>query len=159
MHTAATMVPPRRDTPAFSDLGCAAALQAADESQSHLNQFIVHSALDLVDRMAYTTNATNLRTVDRVYEQTVSCFLTPGNIKFMLLHEGRTEDSVRSFFLETHELYVKVRRAALRRVLATPSLATLRHLAQFLLNPFYEYNTPLVSSAFDKRVRLLARRL
>mmetsp|Transcript_36558 Transcript_36558/g.97713 ORF Transcript_36558/g.97713 Transcript_36558/m.97713 type:complete len:130 (-) Transcript_36558:700-1089(-) len=110
--------------------------QAADESQSHLNQFIVHSALDLVDRMAYTTNATNLRTVDRVYEQTVSCFLTPGNIKFMLLHEGRTEDSVRSFFLETHELYVK-----------------------FLLNPFYEYNTPLVSSAFDKRVRLLARRL
>ena len=66
----------------------------------------------------------------------MSAYLTPGNLKFLLLHEGRNEDAIRTFFVEAHELYVK-----------------------FLMNPFYEYDTPLVSAAFDVRVRALSRRL
>lgn len=38
----------------------------------------------------------------------VSTFLTAGNIKFMLLHGGRSEDSIRNFFMDVYELYVKV---------------------------------------------------
>ena len=78
----------------------------------------------------------NLHAVDRVYDQTVSAFLSAGNIKFMLLHEGRNEDNIRTFFNEVHAMYV-----------------------QFLMNPFYEYQTPIVSQQFDKRVRAFARRL
>jgi trafficking protein particle complex subunit 2 len=35
--------------------------------------------------------------------------MTAGNIKFMLLHSGRNEDSIKNFFQEVYELYVKVR--------------------------------------------------
>lgn len=112
---------------------------AASQGQSrdsHLNQFILHSSLDLVEKAAWTTNAMNLRTVDRFNDLVVSAFLTSGNVKFLLLHEGRNEDNIRSFFLDVHELFVKV-----------------------LLSPFYERDSPILSPHFDKRVRALAKRL
>jgi hypothetical protein len=43
-----------------------------------------------------------------VNHQQVSTFLTAGSIKFMLLHSGKSEDSIRNFFTEVYELYVKV---------------------------------------------------
>lgn len=46
----------------------------------------------------------------QVNNQQVSCFLTAGNIKFMLLHAGRSEEAIRNFFQDVYELYVKVRR-------------------------------------------------
>jgi trafficking protein particle complex subunit 2 len=46
----------------------------------------------------------------QVNHQQVSCFLTAGNIKFMLLHGGKNEDSIKNFFQEVYELYVKVRK-------------------------------------------------
>ena len=79
----------------------------SDDAQ-HLNQFIAHAALDLVELAAWTTNATALRCVDKFQEKCVSAFLTPGNVKFLLLHDGRNEDSIRVFFNEVHELYIKV---------------------------------------------------
>ena len=42
-------------------------------------------------------------------QQQVSTFLTAGHIKFMLLHGGKSEDSIKNFFNEVYELYVKVR--------------------------------------------------
>lgn len=44
----------------------------------------------------------------QVNHQQVSTFLTAGGIKFMLLHGGRSEDSIRNFFQDVYELYVKV---------------------------------------------------
>ncbi|CAM9679862.1 unnamed protein product [Ascophyllum nodosum] len=105
-----------------------------DES-AHLNQFIVHSALDMVDRKQWSTPATYLRLVDKFNEQNVSAFLTAGGAKLMLLHDGRADDAIRSFFAEVHELYVKL-----------------------LMNPFYAYDSPIVSPAFDQRVKALARK-
>eukprot|EP00752_Nemacystus_decipiens_P003490 g3223.t1 len=106
-----------------------------DES-AHLNQFIVHSALDMVERKQWSTPATYLRLVDKFNEQNVSAFLTAGGAKFMLLHDGRTDDAIRTFFAEVHELYVKL-----------------------LMNPFYAYDSPVISPAFDQRVKALARKL
>ena len=51
-----------------------------------------------------------LRLVDKFNEQNVSAFLTAGGAKLMLLHDGRADDAIRSFFAEVHELYVKARR-------------------------------------------------
>jgi hypothetical protein len=74
------------------------------------NYFVLHSALDLVERAAWTTSSMYLKVVDKVNHQQVSTFLTAGNIKLMLLHGGRNEDSIRNFFQDVYELYVKVRR-------------------------------------------------
>ena len=78
------------------------------DDEQHLNQFIAHSALDLVELAAWNTNTTALRCVDSFQKKSVSAFLTPGNVKFLLLHDGRNEDSIRVFFNEVHELYIKV---------------------------------------------------
>ena len=72
----------------------------------------------------------------KVNQQYVSTFLTAGNIKFLLLHSGKSEDTIKIFFQEVHELYV-----------------------QLSMNPFYRYDTPITSKEFDKRVRNVARRL
>eukprot|EP00903_Cladosiphon_okamuranus_P006005 g5925.t1 len=109
---------------------------SAGEESAHLNQFIVHSALDMVDRKQWSTPATYLRLVDKFNEQNVSAFLTAGGAKLMLLHDGRTDDAIRTFFAEVHELYVKL-----------------------LMNPFYAYDSPVISPAFDQRVKALARKL
>ncbi|CAN0555914.1 unnamed protein product, partial [Ectocarpus sp. 12 AP-2014] len=77
-----------------------------------------------------------LRLVDKFNEQNVSAFLTAGGAKLMLLHDGRTDDAIRTFFAEVHELYVKL-----------------------LMNPFYAYDSPVISPAFDQRVKALARKL
>jgi len=70
-----------------------------------------------------------------VNHQQVSTFLTAGNIKFMLLHSGKSEDSIKNFFTDVYELYVKLS-----------------------MNPFYKYDTPITTKSFDSRVRSIARR-
>ena len=109
---------------------------AKSDDVQHLNQFVAHSALDLIDYAAFTTVSTSLKCVDRFQDKFVSAFLTPGGCKFMLIHEGRSEDSIKLFFDGVHELYVKL-----------------------LLNPFTEHDTPITSASFDKRVRALAKRI
>jgi Sedlin, N-terminal conserved region len=47
--------------------------------------------------------------IAKVNNQQVSTFLTAGNIKFMLLHSGHNEDSIKYFFQDVYEVYVKVR--------------------------------------------------
>mmetsp|Transcript_29106 Transcript_29106/g.53260 ORF Transcript_29106/g.53260 Transcript_29106/m.53260 type:complete len:142 (-) Transcript_29106:327-752(-) len=108
---------------------------AAADSVSRQNYFVLHSALDLVEKAAWTTSNMYLKVVDKVNNQQVSTFLTAGNIKFMLLHAGRSEDAIRNFFIEVYELYVKLS-----------------------MNPFYKFDSPITSESFDTRVRALARR-
>lgn len=57
------------------------------------------------------------------------------DVKFMLLHDQKSEDSIKSFFTEVYELYIKI-----------------------LMNPFYEKNAPIANPSFDNRVKLVARR-
>mmetsp|Transcript_52623 Transcript_52623/g.119942 ORF Transcript_52623/g.119942 Transcript_52623/m.119942 type:complete len:129 (-) Transcript_52623:247-633(-) len=106
-----------------------------DDAQ-HLNQFVAHSALDLVDYLTWTTTATSLKCVDRFQDKLVSAFLSPGNTKFLLLHEGRNEENIKNFFVDVHELYLKA-----------------------MLSPFVEQDSPIKSLAFDKKVRLLIKRV
>ena len=46
--------------------------------------------------------------ITKVNNQTVSAFVTAANIKFMLLHTGKSDDNIRNFFAEVYDLYVKV---------------------------------------------------
>ncbi|KAJ1736126.1 TRAPP subunit [Coemansia biformis] len=101
----------------------------------HLHQFIVHAALDLVDDAQFMTNACYLKTVDKHGDWSVSAYVAPSAVRLMLLHESRSEDAIRAFFADCHELYVKT-----------------------LLNPFYEPGSPILSQAFDAKVAALAKR-
>jgi len=76
-----------------------------------------------------------LKGVDSYYNLVVSAWVTAAHTKFLLLHEPRGEDGVRTFFNEVHELYLRV-----------------------ALNPFQAAGAPIKSPGFDQRVRALARK-
>ncbi|ORY97376.1 trafficking protein particle complex subunit 2-like protein [Syncephalastrum racemosum] len=105
------------------------------EDHKHLNQFITHAALDVVEEVQWTTQAMYLKSIDRFNEYYVSSFVTGNNVKFMLLHDHKSEDSIKNFFNDVYEVYVKV-----------------------LMNPFYEKNSPITNPQFDTRVKAIARR-
>lgn len=147
--------------------------------------FVLHSALDLVEQRTVTTSLSSftktkstgnavssttttssssslsfvptttnmyLKVVDQVNQQQVSAFVTAGNMKFLLLHHvpsssssssttsssmipTTNEESIRQFFQDVYELYVK-----------------------YSMNPFYAYDTPIVSVAWETRIRALGRK-
>lgn len=109
----------------------------------------------------------------------MSAFTTAGHVRFLLLHDGRSDDLVRSFFRDVHELYLRVRggprvgerhcRAGLaagwRREgrhgsassLPTPDSVPLLGAPQVALNPFHTPTSKITSPPFHQKVRQLAR--
>jgi hypothetical protein len=57
------------------------------------------------------------------------------DIKFLLLHESKSEDAIRNFFTDVYDLYTKT-----------------------LMNPFYSVNQTITSPIFDQRVRTVAKK-
>ncbi|XP_066318869.1 uncharacterized protein [Miscanthus floridulus] len=105
------------------------------EDLAHQHQFILHAALDVVQDLTWTTNAMFLRSVDRFSDFVVSVYVTAGHTRFLLLHDSRSNDGIKSFFQEVHELYMKI-----------------------FLNPLYLPGSRIASSHFDTKVRTLARK-
>lgn len=77
-----------------------------------------------------------LRVVDKFNYLSVSAYASQGGKIFLLLHPGKSEDAVRSFFVEAHELYVK-----------------------YLMNPFANADDPIVSPHFNAHMRNLAKKI
>ena len=95
-----------------------------------LYDFILHSSLDSVEQFQWTTQNMYLKTIDRFHDLQVTCLLTPSNSKFLLLHDGKSEDAIKAFFNEVYDLFVKV-----------------------VMNPFYETNSKITINSFEERVR------
>jgi len=122
----------RHDVPIYeAELGAG----GKKEDTGHLHQFVMHAALDVVEEAIWGTQSMYLKVVDRFNDLHVSAWVTAGHAKFLLLHDGGTEDGIKTFFQGVHELYLKV-----------------------ILNPFQEEKTPIASPHFDQRVRSLAKR-
>ncbi|KAF9046049.1 transport protein particle complex subunit [Hymenopellis radicata] len=101
----------------------------------HVIQMIANASLDAVEDVMRKENTMYLKAIDKFNEWTVSAFITPGNTKFILLHEGKNDDGIKSFFMDVWELYVKT-----------------------MLNPFHSAHTVVRSSVFDTRVRQSAKK-
>ncbi|XP_007033838.2 trafficking protein particle complex subunit 2 [Herrania umbratica] len=130
--TACFIIVSRNDIPIYeAEVGSA----AKREDAAQLHQFILHAALDIVQDLAWTTSAMFLKAIDRFNDLVVSVYVTAGHTRFMLLHDSRNDDGIKSFFQEVHELYVKI-----------------------LLNPLYLPGSRITSSHFDTKVRALARK-
>jgi trafficking protein particle complex subunit 2 len=74
--------------------------------------------------------------VDKFNYLSVSGYVTQGGKIFLLLHNAKSEDSVRAFFVETHELYVK-----------------------YLMNPFVAPDESITSPQFNAQVRNIAKKM
>jgi hypothetical protein len=61
--------------------------------------------------------------------------LTYTDIKFLLLHETKSEDAIRQFFTDVYDLYVKT-----------------------ALSPFYFVNDPITNPQFDLKVKAVAKK-
>ncbi|EIN10673.1 transport protein particle complex subunit [Punctularia strigosozonata HHB-11173 SS5] len=101
----------------------------------HVIQMIANASLDVIEEVVRKEPAMYLKSVDKFNEWTVSAFVTPGNMKFILLHEAKNDDGIKAFFTEVWELYVKT-----------------------MLNPFQTAHTVIRSPVFDARVRASAHK-
>lgn len=102
----------------------------------HVVQMIANASLDVVEDVMRREGAgMYLKGVDKFNEWTVSAFVTPGNVKLLLLHEGKNDDGIKSFFVDVWELYLKT-----------------------MLNPFHTAHTQIRSPVFDARVRVSAKK-
>eukprot|EP01023_Acetabularia_acetabulum_P041655 TRINITY_DN4071_c0_g1_i1.p3 TRINITY_DN4071_c0_g1~~TRINITY_DN4071_c0_g1_i1.p3 ORF type:complete len:142 (-),score=5.26 TRINITY_DN4071_c0_g1_i1:497-922(-) len=130
------MIVGREDHPLYeANLSYRLDASREDRSVVHLHQFVLYAALDPVDDIVWTTQNNYLRVVDRFNNLQVTCFTTAGHIRFLLLHEGKNEESMKTFFNEVYELYLRV-----------------------MLNPFHSSTKKITSKKFDEKIRQLALR-
>lgn len=135
------------------------------EEARHMNQFIVHSSLDIVDEVQWNGGAMYLKHVDRFHNNYVSCFITGASVKFMLLYNpdanagGKSsaanarqgaygqpsttynpsapavEEAIKNFYVEVYDVWVKT-----------------------TMNPFYKREGKVTSPIFRTRVATAARK-
>mmetsp|Transcript_8073 Transcript_8073/g.9228 ORF Transcript_8073/g.9228 Transcript_8073/m.9228 type:complete len:156 (+) Transcript_8073:887-1354(+) len=133
-------------SPASSSVTESGTTSASDSA--HLHQFVMHSALDVVEEKMWETTNMYLKTVDNFNDMNVYAWVTASGAKFLLLHEQKAEDgargriphkneeSIKLFFSEVNDLYSKT-----------------------VLNPFYSPDQPIRSQVFQERVHTLGRKL
>lgn len=101
----------------------------------YLYHFVLHAALDAMDDAEWATKDAFLGVIDRFNNLQVSGYITPGNrLRLMLLHDGRSEENVKTFFRGVHQLLVPL-----------------------VLNPFFLPKKRIHSVDFYSRVRRLSK--
>ena len=76
-----------------------------------------------------------MKVIDKYNDFMVSAYMTASGDRFLVLHDVKNDEPIRLFFLEAYEIYLKC-----------------------LLNPFYEKGQVIGMSAFDFKIRALAKK-
>jgi trafficking protein particle complex subunit 2 len=64
----------------------------------HLNQFILHASLDILDEQITTTQQNYLKIIDKFNEWFVSAYITVSGTRLLLLHDLQNVDGVREVY-------------------------------------------------------------
>ena len=104
---------------------------------NYIQELVAYASLDLVDNQEWNSGNTNmnLKKIDNFNDFQIHCFLTQGRMRFLIVHEGLNEDSIKNFFYGAYLIYIKA-----------------------LLNPFVDKNTKIISRNFDKAISELMDR-
>ena len=109
------------------------AMKYASDNEYVLNQFVILSALDYIEEKKKTSSKMYFKSIDVYGSHHLSAFITPGNIKFILMTQSKSFES-KSFFEAVYEDYIKI-----------------------TLNPFYELQTPIQNDHLTNHIKQLLR--
>ncbi|CAK60176.1 unnamed protein product (macronuclear) [Paramecium tetraurelia] len=101
-------------------------------SQQVLNaQFILHAALDVFDEKYKSSKELFLKEIDQKQDYRVYGYVTPSNIRFLVLTD-QDEERVKIFCQLAHEQLIKI-----------------------LMNPLYQLGTQITSPSFESVIQQL----
>ncbi|WVQ75838.1 hypothetical protein IAR50_005471 [Cryptococcus sp. DSM 104548] len=108
---------------------------AASPSSSSFPSWSTFTAPNGADNTSAADGARAWKRSWKGQEHCISRTWTDITMKFILLHDIKNDDGIRTFFVELWESYIKV-----------------------LMNPFHSVNTPITSPAFETRVKAIAKK-
>jgi len=138
------------------------------EQSRHLNQFIMHSSLDIAEEVQWTTGQLNLKVIDKFFNNYISCFVTAGNIKFLLLHQPTTATAGSSANPLPPSSSSSTRNST--SIAANPTspqteeavknffTEVYENYAKAIMSPFYKVNMEIKSPVFRSRVAAAGRK-